>query len=222
MTDASVPGVMYPIIVKLDGRPVLVVGGGRVAARKIGELLSCGARVTLVSPTIDDRIRPWIDRGDIRWRAREFRADDVRDVDLVVAATPHQAVNASVVDAAHVCRLLVNAVDQPDLCDFYLPSVRRRGPLIIAVSTSGISPALASRLADDIVAGLTAGMETYLELLDEARREIKARYPDDSPLRHRLAAALLDCGARQLVEAGDVDSARAALHACVEGTGADR
>ncbi len=202
---------MYPIVLRLQGRTVLVVGGGAVAARKIADLLACGARVCLVSPAVDRRIRPWIDVGDVRWHRRTFRDDDVEGASLVVAATPHREVNAAVADAAHRRHLLVNAVDQPELCDFYLPSVRRRGSLIVAVSTSGIAPAYARRLADEIEEGLAPGTETYLRLLDEARRVIRTRFSTDPAARHRLAAALLDCGARELVARGDVEGARRAL-----------
>lgn len=126
----------------LRGRDCLVVGGGRVATEKVHGLLDCDARVTIVAPQVDDELR----RLPVRVLHRPF---DVADVDgrfLVIAATNDRAVNAEVSRAAH----LVNVADDPELCNFILPAIVRRDPIVVGVSTGGASPALAQRLRSDI------------------------------------------------------------------------
>jgi siroheme synthase-like protein len=136
----------YMACLDLEGREVLVVGGGSVALEKIGALLDGGARVTVVSPEIDPQLRAL----PIRWLPRRFEPGDLADRHLVIAATSDTAVNTSVFREAERRNVFCNVVDVPELCSLILPAVHREGPIAVAVSTSGASPALAKRIRDQI------------------------------------------------------------------------
>lgn len=141
----------YMTCVDLTGRPVLVVGAGRVALEKVEGLLDCGARVTVVAP----QVVPELDALPVEVIRRGYRADDLHGRFLVVAATSTPSVNRRVFRDAEARALLCNVVDVPELCSFILPAVLRRDPIAIAVSTGGASPVLAQRLRDDIARVVT-------------------------------------------------------------------
>ncbi len=210
---------LYPVLLKLSGRPVVVVGGGQVAARKVAGLLACGAQVTVVAPRAAAAVAERAEQGEIAWVVREFEPGDLDRATLVVAATGDVAANRQVVAAAHARRLLVNAVDDPERCDFYLPAVVRRGHLSVSVSTAGASPALARDLARELGENLPASLGELTRLLAEARAEIQRRHPDDEALRMRLGEALVRSEARQRIDDGDVAGARALLMAIAAGEG---
>lgn len=163
----------YMACLDLEGRRALVVGGGTVAREKVEGLLACGARVTVVAPEIDAEL----DRPGVELLRREYRSADLEGRLLVVAATSTSSVNRQVFRDAEACGLLCNVVDVPGLCSFILPAVHRQGPIAVAVSTGGASPALAQRLRDDI-AGVVGSR--HAELADELRALrpwAKERYP---------------------------------------------
>ncbi len=139
-------GRYYIACLDLRGRDVLVVGGGRVALEKVEGLLDCGARVTVVAP----QIVPDLAALDVALVRRGYRADDLEGRFVVVAATSTTSVNRRVFRDAEARAILCNVVDVPELCSFILPAVHREGPIAVAVSTGGASPALAQRLRDDI------------------------------------------------------------------------
>lgn len=126
----------------LRGRDCLVVGGGRVATEKVQGLLDCEARVTVVAPQVDDELR----RLPVRIVQRPFEAADAANRFLVIAATSDRAVNVEVAAASGLC----NVADDPELCNFILPAIVRRDPIVVGVSTGGASPALAQRIRRDI------------------------------------------------------------------------
>jgi precorrin-2 dehydrogenase/sirohydrochlorin ferrochelatase len=130
----------------LRGRDCLVVGGGRVATEKVHGLLECEAAVTVVAPEIDAELRT----AGVRLHARPFTSSDVVGRFLVVAATSDRRVNSAVSSAAERRHTLCNVADDPELCNFILPAVIRRGPIAVGVSTGGASPALAQRIRDDV------------------------------------------------------------------------
>jgi siroheme synthase-like protein len=146
----------------LEGRPVLVVGGGPVAREKVEALLECGASVTVVAPEID----PELDRPGVALVRRAYRTTDLEGRLLVVAATSTEEVNRRVFRDAEARGILCNVVDVPALCSFILPAVHRQGPIAVAVSTGGASPALAQRLRDDIAEVVGP---RHAELADELR-----------------------------------------------------
>ncbi len=161
----------YPIVVRLAGRPVLVVGGGRVALRKVQGLLAVGAAVTVIAPdTVDELQR----LPGISIRQRAYERDDVVGNVLVVAATGDPDVQQHVFDDAERHGILVNAADDPDRCSFLLPAVERRGPVIVAVSTQGRSPALAGHLRDHLARALPDDLEALVDAARRRRDEIHA------------------------------------------------
>ena len=136
---------LFPIFVKLEGRPVLLVGAGPVGESKVGGLLSAGASVTVVAPNATPAIVKLAEEEKVRWHRREFRPGDLAGAVLVVAAVPRDVAKA-VYEEAQRRHVLCNSVDDIENCDFYYPAVVNRGDLQIAISTSGHSPALAQRL----------------------------------------------------------------------------
>jgi precorrin-2 dehydrogenase/sirohydrochlorin ferrochelatase len=136
----------FPAFLDLRGRRCLVVGGGEIGERKTHALLDCGARVTIVSPSVTQRLAALAASGRLVHRARPFRRSDPRGCALAVAATGDPRVDRVVAAAARRWRALVNVVDRPQHCDFIVPAVLRRGELQIAVSTGGRSPAIAREI----------------------------------------------------------------------------
>src|SRR5215472_13072881 len=165
---------LFPIFLKLQDRPCLVVGAGEVAESKIHSLLAAGARVTVVSTEAKHGLVELAETGRFTWHRREYVAADLEGVFLVVAATDSLEVNAAVYRDAVVRNVLCNAVDDPPNCDFYFPSVVRRGKLQIAISTAGESPALAQRLRKEIDEQLPDDLGPWLDDLGELRREVLA------------------------------------------------
>jgi len=136
----------FPAFLDLRRRRCLVVGGGEIGERKTHALLDCGARVTIVSPSVTQRLAALAASGRLVHRARPFRRSDPRGCALAVAATGDPRVDRVVAAAARRWRTLVNVVDRPQHCDFIVPAVLRRGELQIAVSTGGRSPAIAREI----------------------------------------------------------------------------
>lgn len=163
------PMVYYPVLLELEGRKCVVVGGGNVASRKVESLLECGASVHLVSPALNDELGRLVHDPRVCWTPREFVGDDLAGAFLAVAAADRDEVNAEVARQAEARGVLVNVVDDPGHCSFIVPSVVRRGDLIIAVSTSGASPALARRLRETLAEEFGPEYGPYLEFLREFR-----------------------------------------------------
>lgn len=165
---------LFPMFVKLEGRRVVVVGGGEIAAGKLDGLLEAGAEVSLVSPAINAQVSSLVREGKIEWRKKEFSGDDLLDAFLVIAATSVPSVNESVYRAADARGLLCNAVDDIENCHFYYGSVVQRGDLQIAISTNGKSPALAQRLRKELEEQFGPEYESWLEWLGAARDVLRS------------------------------------------------
>ena len=165
----------FPAFLDVRGRRCVVVGGGAVAARKVEGLLACGARVTVVSPTLVPSIGRLVAAGRVEHRARPFRKIDARGAMLVIAATSLGRVDDAVADAARRQRALVNAVDRPRRCDFIYGSVLRRGALQIAVSTGGRAPALAREVRRRLEAVVGPEYAALVERVGRARIAARAR-----------------------------------------------
>jgi precorrin-2 dehydrogenase/sirohydrochlorin ferrochelatase len=181
---------LFPIFLKLSGRRCLVIGAGKLAESKIDSLCAAHAQVTVIAPEARERIQEMAAGGEIVYQPRAYRAGDVRDYFLVVAATNEGAVNRAVYQEAVANDVLCNAVDDPPFCDFYFPSVVRRGDLQIAISTGGASPALAQRLRKEINAQLPLDTGDWLNDLGDLRLEVTEREPLNESRRlllHQLA-----------------------------------
>ena len=166
------------MMVKLAGRPCLVVGAGRVAQAKIAGLLETGAHIRVVAPQATAKIRSWARAGKIEWRERAFEASDLDGTFLVVAATPATPLHQEISREAAQRGVLCNIVDVPALCDFYYPAVVQRGALQIAISTEGNSPALAQRLRKQLEGQFGREWKPWLEQLAEARDKVQAEVAD--------------------------------------------
>jgi precorrin-2 dehydrogenase/sirohydrochlorin ferrochelatase len=178
---------LFPIFLKLTGRPCLVVGAGNLAESKIESLRAAEALVSVIAPAASAAIRAMSDSGEITWLQREYRSGDVQaDTFLVVTATNNSAVNRAVYVEATSKSILCNAVDDPPYCDFFFPSLVKRGDLQIAISTAGQSPALAQRLRKELNAALPADLGTWLTELGNLRREVLQLEPLNEERKHLL------------------------------------
>lgn len=165
---------MFPIFLKLESRPCLVVGAGTVAEGKIQGLLAERASVKVVAPEATSQVRLWASAGLIEWYQREFESADLEGKFLVIVATSSRDVNTRVFTEAHAQGILCNAVDDPPNCDFYYPAVVRRGDLQIAISTGGHSPALAQRIRQELEQQFGPEYESWLVELGKQREELAA------------------------------------------------
>jgi precorrin-2 dehydrogenase/sirohydrochlorin ferrochelatase len=160
----------YIACLKLTGRRCVVVGGGEVGLEKVEGLLACDARVTLIAPRAHDALQAYAREGSIDWEQRPYAgAGDLEGAFLVIAATDDTQTNIAVFDDAEARAMLVNVVDVPPLCNFILPAIVRQGPLAIAISTAGASPALAKRIKAEIAASYGEPYARLAVLLNEVR-----------------------------------------------------
>jgi siroheme synthase-like protein len=165
----------YPVFLEMKERSCVVVGGGAVAERKVDGLLAADARVTVVSPELTPSLAALKEEGRLQHVARTYREGDLEGYEVAVVATDDGSVNAAVAREGRERRVWVNAVDDPPNCDFILPSVIRRGDVVIAVSTGGASPALARRLREELEAFLEEDNAPLAKLLQDVRQELRAR-----------------------------------------------
>jgi precorrin-2 dehydrogenase / sirohydrochlorin ferrochelatase len=163
---------LFPMFVKLAGRPVLVVGGGAVGEAKICSLLDTGAQIRVVALQANQAISDWADGGMIALEERAFGPADLDDAFLVVAATSSPELNRMIFAEAQRRGILCNVVDVPELCDFFYPAVVRRGDLQIAISTAGQSPLLAQRIRKRLEQQFGPEYAGWVEQLGKLRREV--------------------------------------------------
>ena len=182
---------LFPIFLKLTARPCTVIGAGKLAESKIESLLAANAKVSVIAPKANERITALAESGELTLHLREYAHGDLSGQFLVVAATDIPAVNRAVFAEAEAAGVLINAVDDPPFCDFYFPSVVRRGDLQIAISTAGHSPALAQRLRKEINELLPLDTGDWLTELGNLRREVLQMEPLNearNQLLHTLAS----------------------------------
>ena len=206
----------YPItLVDLANMACVVVGGGEVAARKVAALREAGARPVVISPALCEPLRRLVDEGEIDAVERPYRPGDLTGIRLVIAATDDPETNEAVWREAQRTGCLVNVVDDPPRCNFYVPATVRRGPLALTISTNGNSPLLAGRIRRMLEEQFDAAYEPYLELLGELRPRVVARVP--KPARRRaLWESLLDSEILELLRAGQFAAARRRADEIVE------
>jgi precorrin-2 dehydrogenase/sirohydrochlorin ferrochelatase len=176
---------LFPMFLKLEGKRCLVVGAGKIGESKIRSLLVARAQVRVIAPSATPTVSAWARAGVLDWEARAFQSEDLNSIFLVVGATSSIEVNDAVYREAQARNILCNIVDDPERCDFYYPSVVRRGDLQVAISTAGHSPALAQRLRREFEAQLAPVYAGWLEELGRTRTELFAR-PIEPERRRRL------------------------------------
>src|SRR3954449_6324365 len=167
----------YIACLKLSGRKCLVVGGGEIGLEKVEGLLACDGDVTLVAPEAVDELQELAREGSIRWERREYEPSDLEGTFMVIASTDSTDVNIRVYDDAEKRAMLVNVVDVPPLCNFILPAILRTGPLAIAISTAGASPALAKRMKREIGELFGEEYATLAVMLNDVRGWAKGTLP---------------------------------------------
>jgi precorrin-2 dehydrogenase/sirohydrochlorin ferrochelatase len=184
---------LFPAFLRLEGRRCLVVGAGPVAEEKIPSLLRAGAKVRVVAPEATERIQEWARAKKIVWARRAFRSEDLAGAFLVIAATSSSSLHARILTQARRRGVLCNAVDDPEHCDFFYGAVVRRGGLLIAISTSGRSPALAQRIRKKLEQEFSQEHAAWLEEIGAVReRLMEKKIPRERRrvLLHRLASEL--------------------------------
>ncbi|GAC1663221.1 MAG: bifunctional precorrin-2 dehydrogenase/sirohydrochlorin ferrochelatase [Candidatus Acidiferrum sp.] len=182
---------LFPIFVKLQGKLVTVIGGGKIAEGKIPGLLEAGARIRLVAPQVSAKIAELVGKGQIEWWPKLFERGDLREANLAIAATSSSTVNHRVFLEAEAHGVWCNSVDDIENCHFYYGSIVRRGDLQIVISTNGKSPALAQRIRKELEAQYGPEYALWLEWLGAARETLRAtseNHEVTKELLHRLAS----------------------------------
>ncbi|HVM02040.1 MAG TPA: bifunctional precorrin-2 dehydrogenase/sirohydrochlorin ferrochelatase [Acidimicrobiales bacterium] len=202
---------LYPVNLVVAGRRCLVVGGGPVAARKAQGLASCGAVVHVVATAVGAEVRALAGAG-VSWEQRPYRRGEVAGYRLAVTATGVAEVDGAVFADGEAAGVWVNSADDPARCSFTLPAVVRRGPVVVAVSTGGHSPALAAWLKERLAAEIGPEYEVLAALLSEERDAVRAagRSTEDVDWRKALESDMLD-----LIRSGHVQQAKERLQACL-------
>lgn len=182
--------MLYSVNLRISGREAVVVGGGKVAHRKVLGLLDAGARVTVVSPDLTDGLQSLAEIGEITWCQKQFSSEDLDGALLIIAAANDRQTNLAVKQQA-APNQLVNLADDPEESDFQVPSVMKRGKLTIAVSTSGASPMLAKKICGQLEEMFDDQYESYLEFLASSRKEILTSVKDET-VKRKLLRAIAD------------------------------
>ncbi len=204
----------FPIFMNLKKRPCLVIGGGKVAARKIHLLLKAKAKVKVIAPQLCNEVNGMATRGEIEYLAREFSESDISGSVLVIAATNQREVNKNVSRLSCKNGIPVNVVDQPDLCGFIMPSIIDRSPIQIAISTGGTSPVLARLLRTRLESYIPAAYGRLAQLVDGFRSQVIAKFSDTNQ-RRMFWEKILEGKVTELLFAGNQHAAKKALEKAI-------
>ena len=207
--------MLYPVSLNLKGKPVLVIGGGEVAERKVDALLETGAKITIVSPDVTPRLQALAERGVLALQQRRFNPGDCRGVFFVISATNDPAAQQAVWKEAEGLGILVNTVDEAALCNVIMPAVVRQGDLTVAISTAGLSPAMAVRLREQFTEMLGPEYGRLLALLGRIRPEIQKRFTRIGS-RRDLHYRIVDSNLLDLLKANDDRAALRRLGEIIE------
>jgi len=202
-------------MLRLQDRPVLVVGAGSIAASKVSSLLEAEARVTVVAPEVEAALEERARSGEIELLREAVAPHHLDGVWLVIGASGVAAVDQWLATECDRRRIFLNAVDRPPACTFYVPSVVREDPILVAISTDGTSPALAGRLRRTLGDALPPRVGELARLLGSVRDEAKARLATQAD-RHRLFTTLLDGPLPELVAADRMEEARQLVAQAIE------
>lgn len=208
----------YPICLELKGRRCLVIGGGGIAEHKVNSLLACEALVTVISPEVTPGLKDLIDQKKVAYRPKKYEEEDLDRAFLVIAATNRPEVNAQVYRDASRRNILVNVVDCPKYCNFIVPALIKRGDLLLSISTSGKSPALAKKIREKLEREFGEEYETFLKIIGELREKIYQRVKDPY-LRRTLINQILDSDLLDLLKKGELRSAQEKKLSILKGLG---
>ncbi|NLU47674.1 MAG: bifunctional precorrin-2 dehydrogenase/sirohydrochlorin ferrochelatase [Syntrophomonadaceae bacterium] len=205
---------LFPIFVSLENKRCLVVGGGKVAERKVENLLEYPVQIDLVSPQATPKLQNWATEGKVNWIARNFQLTDIQDAFLVFAATDDLQINREIARLCQKEGILVNAVDDPAYCDFFVPSIIRRNSLVLAISTEGKSPAYAKRLRRQMEEIITDAHGKFVDLLGEQREIVKETVPDIR-IRQAIFEAMAGLDILDLITAGRDEEIKERFKECM-------
>ncbi|UCE51678.1 MAG: bifunctional precorrin-2 dehydrogenase/sirohydrochlorin ferrochelatase [Desulfobacterales bacterium] len=197
----------YPIHLDIMNRKCLVVGGGSVGTRRAITLLNCGANVTVVSPEVTGQLRELAQNGSIMLKERPYRAADLDGMFVVIGATNDDKLNRQISNDAESRNTFCNIADRPEICNFILPSIVHRGDLVITVSTSGKSPALAKKLREILENQFGEEYAHFLKLMGEIRKKLLSQSHQPEAHKH-LFNHLIDNGLLEMIRDGrkeDID-----------------
>jgi precorrin-2 dehydrogenase/sirohydrochlorin ferrochelatase len=200
----------YPIFLRLEGKRVLVVGGGMVAERKVRSLLEAGASVEVVARELSLGLKALIDESRIRFVAREFEPWQLDGISLLILATDDPGLNAKIAEIASGKGIWVNVVNLPELCSFVVPSLLRRGDLMVAISTGGISPAFSKYLRKRLESCLPEATEGFLSLMARVR-EVLLPLGLGSQKNKEILEGLVSSPLMSLLETRDMEGVKAEL-----------
>ncbi|MBS4190797.1 siroheme synthase [Bacillus sp. FJAT-49705] len=198
----------FPLLMNIDYKKVVIVGGGHVARQKVEALLQTKAVLTIISPTVTGKLQQYINDGLLTWKEKEFEPGDLDDATLIFAVTNDEEVNNAVEEATQHWQLLSRA-DAKGRVDFINPAVVRRGEFVVTVSTSGASPGLTSQVKKDLEEQFGNHYAEYVSFLKEARKQILQAFTGDT--KKQLLAELLDPQVLQWVEQGEKQECEAWL-----------
>ncbi|QOR66992.1 siroheme synthase [Cytobacillus suaedae] len=181
----------YPIMLDLDGKQVIVVGGGKIAERKVIGLLDTNAHITVISPTLTEVLSQLVQEQRIQCKEKTFESTDITNPLLVFGATNNKGVNEEVKKAAEEKQILCLLVDSPLESDFHIPSTITRGRLQLMISTSGASPTLAKKIKQELEKKYDESYEKFLHFLFDARQQI-IKEIEDPEIKSKLLTAIID------------------------------
>jgi precorrin-2 dehydrogenase/sirohydrochlorin ferrochelatase len=200
----------YPIHLDIQNRNCLVVGGGGVGTRKVVTLLNCGAKVTVVSPNISEQLRDLAESPSLTLKQRPYRSDDLEGMFLVIGATDDETLNRQISRDAEQRSTLCNIADRPEICNFILPSIVQRDDLIITISTSGRSPALAKKLRQTLEARFGEEYGVFLRLMGGIRKKLLEQ--SHAPEAHKpIFEQLINSDLTALIKEGNTNEIDARL-----------
>jgi len=200
---AEQPSFSYPVILDLNGKPCLVVGGGKVANRKVDGLLQAGARVTVVAPKVTPSLAELASDSTITLHQREFHPGDLDGQTLVFGALDDPIARRTLAEEARQRGIPANLADDPKNCDFTIPSSFRRGDLLITVSTGGKSPALSRKLRQVLETKVGPSFAIQVEAMGQVRQRLFTALPDHEDLRREVLLGIVDSDLLDVLRNGD-------------------
>lgn len=206
---------LFPVLLNLDYKKVVIVGGGHVAYQKLVALLPTKANIIVVSPDVQANIVPLLEKPNITWRQKTFEPKDLDDASLIFAATNSEAVNDAVEEATQHWQLLSRA-DAQSRIDFINPAVVRRGDLVVAVSTSGASPSLTRKIKKELEVQFDESYAQYIDFLKQARDIVKSTITDREE-RKTVLQQLLDSKLHEWIQQGNIERCHQYLQQLLSG-----
>jgi precorrin-2 dehydrogenase / sirohydrochlorin ferrochelatase len=207
---------LYPVFLDIRGKLCVVVGGGRVARRKVKGLLAAGAAVRVISPKVGSQLAVLVDEGKIEWVSRTYAEGDLHDAFLVFAATDDRRTQELICRHAAADQQLVNVADDPGRCNFYVPSLFRRGDLTIAVSTSGKSPAVAALIRKELENSFGPEYVVLLEIMAQVRQQLGTEENTQAE-RKKIYKKILGDDILHWIKTRKMEKVRAHLEKVLEG-----